>query len=99
MITLMVMSCMWVNNMLFCAEGTKNLREVAVRKQDITVLDTQRYRFVPNLTSETLAHAVTDKFVHETMNGCKIITAHTDSMYYEFPCSHLLKVIKSQKCD
>ncbi len=101
MITVSLMTCGSMYSLgkllLFCSFPVTTRKEISFRQKDVVTLEAQPYEFLPKLTYKAVLEA--SKNSKQDMVGCKINLESDKELYYEFPCSDLLKVIKSQKCD
>lgn len=87
------MTCSIVNSMLFCVEPISSRGKIFIPSDHAFAIESVTYRFVPDLKMETLAHAVTDKFITKTMQGCAIETG-SKTAYYALPCDALDKSLR-----
>ena len=90
-ISVVFMSCTWVNSMLFCAEPVSSRIYVSIPREKIESLESQEYRYVPDLEVETIARAIytAPNPMPEKHSGCKLMTSSGKTYYFSDNCVKL----------
>lgn len=100
MITLIMLACLNVNNMNFCAEPLDSRIEVVIPKRNIESLQGIEYRFVKDIKMSTIVETIygsqgsPSKPLPMEMKGCQLTTSKNKTYFYEFPCGFLKKEIR-----
>lgn len=104
MITLIMLACLNVNDMNFCAQPLESRIEVVLPKSSIESMQSTTYRFVKDTKYSTITETIYGsqkspaKPLPMEMNGCQLTTTKNKTYFYEFPCRELKKEIKSEGC-
>lgn len=83
MINILVLSCLWVNNMLFCAEGKS--KQLIFPVESFESGESLQYRFAKDLKDETLVKMIyngKNSIDGELMNGCKLRIKDMDTQFF-----------------
>jgi hypothetical protein len=94
-ISAVFMSCIWMNGMLFCAEPASSRIYVSLPKDRVESLESQDYRYVPDIRVDTVADVIMSSDVlPEKHDGCKLTTSSGKDYYFADNCVNFKKQLK-----
>lgn len=102
LLTLVVMACLNVNGMNFCAQPKDSRDTIYLPKNKLASLEPTEFYFVKDIKQMTIVQVLygnnkeAAKPLPPIVKGCQINTVGHDEYYYEFSCKKLKKIIDSQ---